>query len=161
MLEMLGPLANAAVTQVLKLGLDKWQTSKELRVLRQLLRERLAREMRFNVEWHHIAPLNQQQIIECYDTSTTQELFRQPLPLSMLFPKELDQNIIDNMPSNILGLNHKNWIRPLTNEAELIERFWHRYSVTMFKIRKKLGHGDLKYVMGLASLLQAHVKRPL
>ena len=122
MIDVVSALINPAISSLLKVGYEKWLVSTELKTLRKVLRERLAREIRFNSEIGQIVGLTENQKISAYDLSVISGIFSQPLQLQDLFPRKLDKAMIEKLPSNVLNQAHKRHLIGDVTEADLIQR---------------------------------------
>ena len=156
-MEALSGLISPAISTLLQLGREKWVNGKELKTLQKVLRERLAREMRYNVELSRIPEFNDEQKIHAFDMSMIKHVFSQPLPLQDLFPTKLDKEMIDNFPQHIFNKANKIRMSSDQTEADLIERIWHRYSIAKLKLSNDFNAGDTKYIRGLVLVLDANL----
>lgn len=158
MIDVVSALINPAISSLLKVGHEKWLVSTELKTLRKVLRERLAREVRFNSEIGQIIGLTENQKISAYDLSVISGIFAQALPLQDLFPHKLDKDMIEKLPISVFNNSHKIRISVDVTEADLIQRIWHRHAIAKIKISNKLNPGDVKYLRGLISVLEINLR---
>ena len=157
-MDVMSALITPAISTLLQLGREKWVGTSELKTLRKVLRERLAREMRYNVELNKIPEFTDEQKINAFDMRVMNDVFSQPLPLQDLFPTKLDKEMIEDFAPSIF--NRANKIRMANDqiEADLIERLWHRHSIAKLKLSNELNAGDTKYLRGLVVVLEANLR---
>ena len=156
MAEIFSTLITGIISNLSNVGIEAWKEDKQFKTTRRILRERLSREMRYNAEIISIIELDENEIFEALELSALRELMFQPLPLDELFPLKLRRELWKNVSSHKVKLKHRNFIKNITSEAELIERLWHRYSLAKFKLTKELS-SDLEYINSIIYLLHLNL----
>jgi hypothetical protein len=141
------PIITSATQAISTQGIEAFFEKQEGRNLRDMLRERLLREMRFNSELLSHRGLESIQKVDQLDARALEFVFSQPLPLKALFPRLLSEDD----KTKIAGSSQraKQRINGLLGEADLIERVWLRMSIAKFRARNGLPLGDVDYLSHL------------
>jgi hypothetical protein len=113
-----------------------------VRNLRIVIRERLKREINFNLEILKEDRIPIESRIEELDISVVQFLFSQPLPLNAFLTTELPANAEQKLKK----LEHRNWSVENYSEVNLLERIWLRISVAKMRSKHCISPGDVEYL---------------
>jgi hypothetical protein len=154
-LELIMPLAQDAI----KLGVDEVRKRADFKNLRLVLRERLHREVRLNVEIAEELGIERPKAVLSLRTAAIEQLFDQPFPLRVLFDEEFSLAAREL----IVGKDRQNKtyerrIEGIKTEGDLIERLWIRVAVARLRAENGKSLGDVRYIERLFKGLEASLR---
>lgn len=145
------------ISVLIEKGIDGWEKSKEAELLRDSLRERLSREVRFNLAIWNLPATKPQP--EAFAAMMSSEAFNAVCTLNLPLRLILDPNSLDAKAKQIMDEhpdgNFKNWTDGISNEVTLVERIWHRLKVLQYRQDLDGSLGNLEYLMHLHRVLHA------
>ena len=146
----LTPVISEALKTLLGVGAKKFEQSDVLKNLRLVVRERLIREITFNLAvLEDERLLFEERIIEL-DINVIEFVFSQPLPLKYFLTTSLPKNAELHLPK----LKGRGWRVENYSEINLLERIWLRISVAEVRSKHEASPGDIKYLQNLLFCLR-------
>lgn len=149
-------MLDSVISLLLEKSLDGRAKSAESSMLREALRERLAREVRLNLAmWDLPATKPQPEIfaslvcIEAFDAICTLNL-----PLRLILNQDglsisARRYIEAEAAKEKSDSRFKQWTADINNEVVLVERIWHRLRVLRYRQNLNGSFGNLEYLMHL------------
>ncbi len=150
------PTLNSLVELSVKKGIDYASKSIEFSNFQLLLRERLRREMKYNLDLLSETRLSSVVKISGLDLRTVDFIFSQPWPLRKIFPKNITEELNSVMATG--DNRHQIWSRDIESECDLIERIWLRISIARKRADSRVSTGDLAYLKKLLLVLKTSLK---
>ncbi len=148
-------------------GMDHFKKSEELKNLTFVIKDKILRETRFNLEivqqlLRRVEAKEkgaQLALIKAIRTSAFDELDRGNIPISFLFPSGVDKG---NWPKwcdkRVYEERYKKYTKSIDSQADLLERTYHR--LYLLKTYAECGEvrGDIDYVCFLLQILRDSLK---
>jgi hypothetical protein len=136
---------------------DQIASSNQTRLLREVVHERILRELRLNIAvWQLFREKAEPGIVaKLISVAAFNEVSSLSVPLRLLFntnslSKSARDLLIDG--GKIDG-RYKKWSAGIDNEIDLIERIWHRLRVLEARQQLKGSLGNMEYLMHLHRVL--------
>lgn len=154
-ISLVSPFAQEAV----RVGIDALKTRSDVANLRVVLRRRLEREVRLNLEIFKELGVGQPKAVLALNTIVLEQLFSQVLPLDFLFERPLSEKVKEI----IIGKKNSKrtyarYISTIQTEGELIERMWIRLAVAKVRAENGKSLGDVEYLRRMMAGLSASLK---
>lgn len=154
MLEIFAQLAASLVPKLLVESLEVWSSRKEIKNLRVLARERLARELYLNLEILQEIQRSKGDkadkvatvLAPILTTEAFDRLVDTGLPLSILFEDRLPENIWEAVK---LNKQEQKYVGNLTTSILLLERTYHRIKIYKLKVSVGIERSKLDYLSKL------------
>ena len=127
---------------VMEKGIKRVEDNIALKNFRSVIRERLVREVKFNLEVLKDEHLSIQEKMSELDIKVIEFVFSQPLPLEIFFSTTLPKDA----EAQLLKLKNRGWSEENFSEVNLIERLWLRVSIAKLRTRHEASPGDIKYL---------------
>ncbi|MDD2546294.1 MAG: hypothetical protein PHI55_08435 [Burkholderiaceae bacterium] len=162
MIELFSGMAPALIS----LGLEKWGTAKEARLLRAAIRDRLHREVKLNLEVWKLYDKAEQPAIDLADlvsVAAFNEVCSLNLPLWAVLADRpaLSPTVQGHLQQTGNAQRNGNYVRltaDIATEIDLIERIWHRLRVLKARHSLDGSLGDCAYLMHLHAALDLHLR---
>ena len=151
--EMFAPLVTEVLRSIVQHGADSHADSKELRMLRSVVRERLRRDMRYNAELLSEQKLDHNFRVLNLATDALDFVASQGVPLEIILNRSTSEKVLRSAAGD--NAKHISHLLRLTTEAELIERLIHRIRIVRLRAQCDVGLGDAAYLRKL--IVAAHL----
>jgi len=151
---MIEPLIGAA-PGIASIILSLFKDNKESKELCQAIRDRLKREISFNLQLFDLQKgkknMPVSKVIPNLRVEAMEELVTLPFPIDKIL-KKLSDKAKDKLASS-KNKKHRHWAGNIKNEKELLERLWLRVNVAKIRISNDAGKGDVSYCYQKANML--------
>lgn len=159
-------LFSGVTTKLVGLGLEKWGSAKEARLLRAAIRDRLHRDVKLNLEVWKLYEKSEDPataLADLISVTAFNEVCSLNLPLWAVLSDmpALSRNVQDHMQQNNVAHpngNYSRWTADIHTEIDLIERIWHRLRVLKARCSLDGSLGDCAYLMHLHTALDLHLR---
>lgn len=151
-------LLSGLIGTIFSKGLDHWNGSREARLVKLALRDRLHREVRLNLEIWKLFDQRKNKptpevLASLLSVKAFDEICTLNFPLSELLgaeclPSDVSRHLqLEGKPN--ANKKFKQRVKSITSEVDLIERIWHRLHI--LKARQQLSGslGDIDYLKHL------------
>ena len=143
-----------SITEIL---IKLFQEGKESKELKTAIRDRLRREVSYNLAIFKLLQGKKKNIlpviISNLKTAAAEELVTLPFPVD----KILDQELSDNTKAGLAYNSNKNyakWSENIKTEKDLLERLFLRMNVARIRVNHEAGTGDIGYLKLLMSTFE-------
>lgn len=151
--EMFAPLVTEVLRGMAQHGATSHAESKELKMLRSVVRERLRRDMRYNAELLNEQKLDPNVRVLNMATNALDFVASQGVPLEILLNRPVPEQILRTAAGE--NAKHLAHLLQLTTEAVLIERLMHRFRIVTIRAQCDVGLGDTAYLRKM--IVAAHM----
>jgi hypothetical protein len=149
---MYGPTIADILKKMIQNGTDSPETQREISALRDVLRERVRRDMRFNTELLDEQKLYISNRILNLECNALEFAFGQSIPVKILFNTPVSEEVLSRGAGG--SALHRARMLDLDNEAKLMERTLHRIRVARIRAQFDLPIGDIAYLRKLMKTLE-------
>lgn len=153
MIELIaGNFLEKLLCELVEVGQEKFRARSDVKNLRQLIRQRLLRELRLNDELLSYRTIDDAVRLKAIETSALSAVMHQSIPLEMFFDKTLSEATLQRLAKG--DGRQVRRVAGIKTEKDLLERWWHRVSLAKIRLELAGKTGDLAYLRRLCFCLR-------